>query len=306
MTDQTLDANNASATDDKGSGLPSAADIMAFDPFGPQGDEALAGAAATTSTPTPADDSGQQSGKTPPAAAQPEPVPAKPAAEVDPNAPPATPATPAAQPQPNLEALTASIVNALETRPAATPTTPETPAEPPAPKYNLGLPPQVLGMLRSEDPQEFANGMHTVINGIANKLHNDMQEQLQQLATGILQRVPDLVQQHHTTTTTQEKVASDFYGKYEHLNVPALKPLIQQLGVKVAEARMAKGLSIAWSDELRDELAEAVHTALPQLRPAAAPQPTVAPAAKAPFATGGGSRPAPSSQPNEFAEVLGF
>lgn len=303
MTDST---QGASGTNDTGAGggegLPSASDILAFDPFGPADEATGQVGSAATPTPPPADDKGGQSGKTPPAANQPEPVVpdlAKPPA-VDPNATPAPPATPPAPAQPTIQELTSSIVAALETK---KPTEETPPAEAP-PKYNLALPPQVLGLLRSEDPGEFAQGMHTVINGIANKLHMDMQGQLQQVVAGLLQRMPEVVAQHHEQVTTKEQVASDFFGTYAHLDLPAVKPLIQQIGMQVAQARAAAGKSVAWSAELRDEIAEAVHAAVPQLRPAAA-----APAAptrpKAPYAAGGGARPAPT-EPNEFAEVLGL
>ncbi len=303
MTDQTQGANDtgtgAGAPADQGSTLPSAADILAFDPFGPANEDTGQVGSASTQVPNPADDKSGQGGKTPPAANQPEPVvSADPAVVVDPNAKPATPATPAVA-QPTIQELTTSIVAALDAQKPQV----EKPAEEAPPKYNLALPPQVLSMLRSEDPGEFANGMHTVINGIANKLHMDMQQQMQQVVAGLLQRMPEVVAEHHQATTTKEQVATDFFGKYTHLDLPAVKPLIQQIGIQVAQKRAAEGKSIAWSEELRDEIAEAVHVAVPQLRPAQVQQ-QQQPKPKVPYVAGGGARPAPT-EPNEFADVLG-
>lgn len=312
MTDQTQGANGADTGADTGGGLPSAADILAFDPFGPaENSDSTAGAADAK----PADDKGGEPGKTPaPAAATPplkagETVPlgadGKPL--VDPNAAPAAPATtPQAQPTANLEQLirdqTAAITTALNK-----PAEPAAKTEEPPPKYNLGLPPEVIGLLRSEDEGEFAKGMHTVINGISNRLWADFQTHIGEV---IQQRVPALLNEQNSARTEQEKVATDFYGKYENLRNEALQPLIQSIGLQISNERTATGKSNAWSAEIRDEIAERIFTAIPALRPAAAPQAQTPPggtgAKKPPFASGAGARPdATPDASAEFRELLG-
>lgn len=281
-------------------GGPSAADIMAFDPFGPTDEggpalspEAPAPTPGTSGTPADAPKPGQP---TPGA-----PVPPTPGT-------PATPATPAPvtpQVDPALRSLfeqqTAAIAAAVAPRPAEQP-----PAGPQAPKYNLALPPQILTALRSEDPTEFAGGMHAVINGIVNKVWNDVNEHLaSQFAPQMQQMVQHVVRSQQTT----EKVATDFYGKHKTLDLPLMRPVVQQVGAMIAQRRAAQGKSIEWSGELADEIAEEVYLNFPNLRPAAAPQAPAAPGGhqpkKQPAAFGGGARPAiPAGKEDEFGADL--
>lgn len=313
MTDQTQGADNAGGDNGGGDGLPSAAEILAFDPFGPAGEVDGQPSSAEPKTPAiPADASGGQSGKTPVAAAQAEPKPqvgadGKPlvAAPVDPNAKPTTPATPPAPSAAELanliRAQTESITAALQTKPAAAEAEP---GEAP-PKYNLALPPQVVNLLRSEDVGEFQQGMHAVINGISNKIWTDVSAHVDGIVQKLVsERIPAIMEERTTSATTRARVAQDFYTAHENLNNPALKPLIQNVGLQVVQRRQAAGLPIDWSPEVRDEIAETVYTQLPQLRPAAA---AAAPAAKSrvPFVAGGGARPTlvPDAS-SEFAEML--
>lgn len=312
MTDQTQGATGADAGATGGSELPSAADILAFDPFGPaENSDSTAGAADAK----PADDKGGEPGKTPAPAVQPTlkanevvPLGADGKPLVDPNAAPVTPATtPQAQPTAQLEQLirdqTAAITTALQ-RPAEKPAaaTEEAPA-----KYNLGLPPEVIGLLRSEDEGEFARGMHTVINGISNRIWSDVNAHLDQV---IAQRVPAMFTEQTNAQSVQQRVATDFYGKYETLRAPELRPLIQSIGVQVANERAQAGKTNEWSPEIRDAIAEKIFTAIPSLRPPAEQQQQQTPPGgtppKRPFATGTGSRPdtAPDASA-EFRELLG-
>jgi hypothetical protein len=299
MTDQTQGASEAGADTGAGNeGVPSAAEIMAFDPFAPPAEKTTETPQPTPApvTPKPTDAPAAQSGKTAPAA------PVVP----DPNAPPVPPVTPpASNSTADLERL---IREQTATIQAALPKPADVPIAEPPPKYNLALPPQVLGLLRSEDQGEFQQGMHAVINGIANKLWSDVSAHLNSTIQELTsQKLPQIMEAQRTATTTREQVATDFFGTHAHLNIPALKPLIQNVGLQVAQARMARGASVEWSPELRDEIAEAVHTALPQLRPAdqQQQQQQPAPGKKPPFAAGGGTRPAAGNDAtSEFVDML--
>lgn len=302
MTDQTPGANTETPATEV---LPSASEIMAFDPFAPAKEPAVD--PAVTPAKTPADDKGDKGSKTP--AATPlkagEKPPEAEVPAVDPNAPVVPPVT---TPAPNYEQLireqTASITAALAPK--------ETDVkEPPLPKYNLALPPQVLGLLQSEDPGEFATGMHAVINGISNKIWTDVETRIVEFRDKIMQEVPQLFTQQHETITTQEKVATDFYAAHPTLNNPMLKQMIQTVGMQVAAIRQAAGKSIEWGPELRDEIAEMVYVSLPQLRPTAAPAVPTVPKVpgsqpkKPPFIAGQNSRPGQAPDPtDEFTELL--
>lgn len=282
-------------TVDTGTGGPSAAEILAFDPFGP-----------------PSSDSGEKPGdegaaKTPPAEAKPD-AGAKPGDTAS-KAPPADgkPATPEVPPQaPNLEQLfqqqTDVIRQAMEkAAPAAAPVK----AEPKAPRFNLAIPPQIIDGMRSEDPKEFATAMHSVINGIANHLWDQFNAHLEQ---EVQPRYKSMIEEHYNGLQTQATVAQDFYGKHANLKDPMFQPLLQQAGMLVAQERMAAGKSVTWSEELRDEIAEKIYAKFPALRPTAESKGKKEEGDQKPkprFNAGGGARPAvPSGQSEDFGADL--
>lgn len=294
------DTGGSPAAGEPGGG-PSVAEIMQFDPFAPPSSEAGVttpdGSVEPKTSPA---DANAPGGAKPQVAAKPPAAPgATPATAV-----PATPAVPT--PAPNLEQLfreqTALIRQAVE-RPV--PAAPTTPAEPEKPRFNLAIPPQILAGMRSEDPNEFATSMHSVINGIANHLWGEFNKHLE---TTVQPSYRNMIQEQIQGIQSQQAVAQDFYGKHSSLNAPALKPIVQQAGVAVAQARMAAGKSLAWSEELRDEIAEYIYTSLPQLRPAVAgnpPVPPPAPGSKPRFVPGGSARPAaPSGAEEQFGADL--
>ena len=271
---------------------PTPADVMAFDPFGPK----------STQTPDPATDAGKpgETGKPAegdgavPAGGQPgaTPAPGTPASTTS------TPATPAQVPPQDLSQLTAAIREAIAT-PKATPAAQDAPS---APKYNLALPPEMLNALRSEDPKEYGTAMHAVVNGIANKLWMDQMEYVQkELLPGINQ----LVLGHIQAQQQQQQVAQEFYSTYPQFQPQAIRTLVQQAGLVVAQTRQAAGKSLAWSPELAAEIAETVYQTVPQLRPAPGTEKKPnGSASKVPFSTGTGARPATAGAKTPADEML--
>ena len=171
------------------------------------------------------------------------------------------------------------------------------PGEPKPPRYNLGLPPQVISGLRSEDEQEFATSMHAVINGIANRLWTDMQEHLaKEVAPAFDQRISAVVNYQKQT----EQVYHDFYSAYPHLNNPAVMPVVQNAALAVGQQWTAQGKPIQWNKEFADAVAAMVHKIIP------APQQQVQPQPKPrTYAAQPGSRPASTASPNsEMIDVL--
>lgn len=291
------------------SAAPTAAEILAFDPFGPPSEPAKPAA-----TPAAGDAGSAKPGTTPAdgkggAAAKPvldaNGKPVAPAASPAPAPDPAM--TPAPVQAPNLEQLFREQTDAIRSAVAARPAAPAAPTAeaPAAPKFNLGIPPQLIDGLRSDDPKEFALSMNAVVNGIANHLWNTFNQHLE---STVQPSYRNMIQEVLQSQQTQAQVAQDFYGKHANLNNPTLRPLIQQAGVEVAQARMAAGKSVAWSEELRDEIAEKIYSVLPALRPAAAgAQPPASPAPGAPkprFAAGGGAPPAAPSGGDAFGADL--
>lgn len=280
---------------------PSPSEVLAFDPFGPatnpEGGSATPGQSGEPGTPAEGEGGGQPG-------AQPQ-VPGSstaPAAAPTPGQQPPVPATPQAQPspQPTMQELVSAIRQAAQ--PQQTPAG-QQPA-PEAPRYNLQLPPQILTALRSEDPTEFATGMHSVVNGITNKVWTDVQ---QFLAESFMPQISQAIQANIERYQSQQQVAQQFYGKHAALAAANLRPLVQQAGLQVIQARNAAGKSLEWGDEVMDEIAEQVYKTVPQLRPAAAPPAPAAPkGGKQPFSTGQGTRPAEAGQKTAADELAEF
>lgn len=284
-------------------GGPSAAEILAFDPFAPPSSGEGATPPGSAEPKTPAADATATGGAKPQASGT-TPTPAPGATPA--TATPATPAVPATAP--NLEQLfreQTDLIRQAVARPAA----PDKPAEPDKPRFNLAIPPQILAGMRSEDPNEFATSMHSVINGIANHLWGEFNKHLE---TTVQPQYQSMIEQHIESLQTRATVAQDFYGANPNLNVPALRPIIQQAGLEVAKARLAAGKSVNWSPELAQEIADSVYAVFPQLKPApgtpatGTTPPGTTPAKPRFVNGGGGPRPAaPSAEAeSEFGADL--
>lgn len=256
------------------------AEIMAFDPFGPA-TPAKAEPEATTGD-KPAEGEADEVEQEAQPQGQPQPAPAQPMQQGP---------TPREQElQAQVAALQRAIQEGATPKSEAKPTTKE-------PKYNLGLPPQLIQGLRSEDEQEFATSMHAVINGITNRIWTDVMEHLdKQVLPTIDQRASMVVSQGQT----MRQVHDEFYGAYPHLKNPMLQPLVQNAALAVARQWAGEGKAIEWNKDFM----EAVGVLVSQVVPNPAAQQTPKPKPKAPtFTAGQGTRPAAPAG-NEFAEVL--
>jgi hypothetical protein len=299
MADENQGGTPATTTTTETPSTPSIAEIMAFDPFSPPEEPAAqtppAGAPETPANP--ADDPGQQSGKaetTPPV--------------TDPNAQQPAPVTPP-QPAPDsnqqlLQEIRDQLARQQQPPQASQPQQPP-PAQPQAPKYNLAIPPQIVDALRSEDPNEFAVGMTAVINGISNRIWQDVQQHLtSEFAPQLLRHV----QAQQTESTQLQTISQDFFSAHPNLNNDIIKPMLQQAGAMVIQERQAAGKPTAYTAEVRDAIAERIYAVLPNLRPQPAQgqqqQPQPAKPAQQRFATGVGTRPPAPATQDEFTDVL--
>lgn len=272
----------------EGTTEPSIAEVMAFDPFAPENKAPEKEAAKT------GDEAGTVAAETDPKAPV-VPVTAKsPVAPVDPKAPkapvaPVPPVPPKPDPAASGEAALRETAQAIRDLVAKTAPAAADKPEPTAPKFNLGIPDQLLGALRSEDPAEFKLGMTSVLNGVANHVYNTIQESIQK---EFLPAIPQMIERYVENIRQQQAVATDFYGAYPSLANEALKPFVQQVGAHIAQQRAAAGKSLAWGPELRDEIANYIFEQIPALKvaPAAAPVPPVKPNGKH-FTTGSSARP---------------
>lgn len=177
-----------------------------------------------------------------------------------------------------------------------------------APKFNLGIPPQILNAIRSDDPTESAAGLHAVINGVANAVWIESQKMVQAAVEELTQGFPRIIEQHSTMRDLQRQVHDDFYGKYSMFKNEAFAPLVQNVGVLVGQEFAKAGKPIKWGDEMRDAIAERLFTMFPQMKVAAAAKPSetlVQPEKKPRFNAGGSSPPSGTgTKIDEFSDLL--
>jgi hypothetical protein len=278
---------NAGGADNSNTGSPSFQEILEFDPFEggatpaaePPSQSAEGGDQTAASPASSGDDNGrgqQASGDSlSPAPAAPTPQPPTPVSQAD------------------LESLMRQQTNTIAAALNRQPQQQQTPSAPPN-KFNLAVPDQLMGALRSEDPAEFKAGVGALINSLANHVWEHFRQAVQ---GELLPMIPRMIEQHTSSAREQESVGRDFYGTYPQLQNPMFAPMIQTVGATIAEEYARAGRSIAWGPELRDEIAKRIFSVLPSLREQQQQQ---APQNRRTFSTGNGSRPpAPTDRPQE-------
>lgn len=269
---------------------PSLQEILQFDPFpsGGEGGDPPAGdppPSGGTPPPAPSDEENQEDvlqtgGEEPPA--PPPPVPPTPVSRQD------------------LEQLISrqtEVITRATTPPAPQPQAPQN-------RFNLGVPDALVNALRSEDPQQFTNGVGALINGLANHLWNEMSAHLKTQMEELTNSVPRYIDSYASQARQQEDVARDFYGTYPQLDSPMLKTMVQTVGSQIAQEWAQSGRSLSWSPQLRDEIANRIFTHLPMLK--APPQQQQQRQPRRAFSTGNGTRPpAQTNSPeNEMLEMV--
>lgn len=275
-------------------------DVLHFDPFAPP--------KGPVQEPT----DGGESGGAPVAEGTKPAAGAKPGEEVQ--TPEQTAAAAAAAQKP--DALASAIAaNTEAVRAILSQQQPQQPAqpakdEPQAPKFNLGIPDPIMQALASEDPKERSVAMHAVINGVANHVWQQTEAMVKGVVQEVLQSVPRMIEGHQDMARRQTDVANDFYGTYEIFKQPAFVPLMQNIGMQVAQEMVAQGQAPQWNAKMRDTIADRMFALFPMLKV----QHDAAVAAKAkangtqpakrpqPFVTGTGARPA--SEPISDMEAV--
>lgn len=236
--------------------------IFRFDPFAPE--EKPAAPQAPEATPAPQETQ-------PPAA---------------PSAAPQAPAAPQAQtpavPQ-EIQAKLDEIARAVQ------PQQPQQPQVDPVeqvnlPDYGVTVPPALMQLLSSQNPQEMQQGVQHLVKGVAEMTHRNVVIAMRRELQAAL---PQIIQNQVVMHTETQRIHQDFYGKYPQLNNPALYATIQQLGLQTARELGIQG----WTDALRDEIGRRAMSLFSGLAPQQAPRP--APVAITPS----GARPAPNAAP---------
>lgn len=212
---------------------PSSSDIMSFDPFAP--------------------------------AKSAEPAAQEPVAPVEPTAPVA-PAGPTIEEQlaeangkiAEFEAWRAQQV-AAQAAPAQAQSQPQQaqPAQP-AKRYGFQVPQQIFEGLNSEDPNQRNQSLVTIMNGVAEVIHDTVLKQVEGMVQEISKQMPQVAQQTVQQQTEHKAVFDDFYGTFPELNQPHFHQFVSQMAQAVGQRMKVNG----WSPALRDEIGREVYKAL--------------------------------------------
>ena len=162
------------------------------------------------------------------------------------------------------------------------------------PAYTFQVPDKLLDLIGSENREESRAGVSALLQGAGRAIHKTVVDSIRREVSVV---VPRLIQNGIAVHAMQRAVFDDFYGKYPELNVPAIRPIVQQVGMSVA-----RELGVTrWTPELRDAVGQRIKTMLSTVQPngQAGPVQAVPAPVMAPVAT----RPAPAAVPSEQAQM---
>lgn len=168
------------------------------------------------------------------------------------------------------------------------------------PEYNMQIPDEIMGAIRSEDPQEAAKGVNALANGLAVTIHKRVLSEFSQKMSTMQQGLPQAIQQVVALERHNKAVFDDFYGTYKQFNNPQLYPIVLAEAQKLSKETGAKGYSQAFKKVLASRL-----TKLLQSATAPAQSPAQAPAKQPEFNGGSNSRGAMAPAGNaEVADLM--
>lgn len=156
------------------------------------------------------------------------------------------------------------------------------------PPYDFHVPDQLLDMLGSENPGDRRKAIGVMLKGVALTVHKNVRAEM----AAAMRELPRHVESTVASTQAMQSAAQDFYSTYRGLDKPALKNLVRDVGIAVAQER-GDG---EWTPALRDAIATRVCQELgwsveraKGMQERAAPR---APARKPPATIGSSPRPA--------------
>src|SRR5215207_6814268 len=232
--------------------------VMGFDPFTPPAEKGAGGAEGGEAvSPPPEPPEGDAASQPPPADSPPE-APAGPAKTEgeDPLAQlreqvqgflakaqaPQAVQTPAADPKPVQEATRQGQGG-------------EAP-----PVYNFNVPDQIVDALEHEDRNVRRAALASVVNGLANKLHQEFSKALQVLVQDIQDRVPQEVLTKVDERTQFAEIKKDLYGAFPQLGQLARSMPAAEQGIWQQVHAVGKQMGIKeWTPEFRDGVGRMLH-----------------------------------------------
>lgn len=182
------------------------------------------------------------------------------------------------------------------------------PADPPAydkvPDYGYNIPAEIIQGLSNEDPAIVTKSLGTLMTGVSRHIHQTVHNNVKEMIRSSL--IPYLMNQVREEMTTAE-IFRDFYGTYQDLNDPVIRPMI----VSVAQQMGQQMPNFAYGPQFKQQLAQAVYARLGKQMPGAQPQAQVqqpvpgSPPAMAPQGTRPmGGRTGPWTEADDIADTI--
>lgn len=247
---------------------PSLTEILQFDPFAPPKDGSSDAGADDAAG---AKDSGKPA--VTPVAGSAAPAAVAPTAEEKAAADAAAAAAAAAKPDPiaaaiqtNTEAIRQMMARDQTQQPQTGADGKPVTTEPEKPKFQLGVPDAIINALASEDVGERKVAVHAIVNGVANAVWREANTLVQTVVQELVQSIPRFIEGHQTLAREQQQVASDFYGTYAVFNKSEFVPLMQNIGMQIAQEMTTRNQTPKWNTEMRDEIANRMFLLFPMLK----------------------------------------
>lgn len=154
------------------------------------------------------------------------------------------------------------------------------------PNYQFQIPDELLQMMDSDDPAQRKQALTYLGQGVAQSVHQMVRQEMTDKMGRLQQELPQTIQQQQAAQAQQRQIFDDFYGTYQDLNRPELRPTIVEVAKAVAGEYQQKGMPVSWGPEFKQTVANRVYQVLGRQPGQQAPQ-QQAPARK-------------SSQPRNF------
>jgi hypothetical protein len=145
----------------------------------------------------------------------------------------------------------------------------------PLPNYQFQIPDQLLQMMDSDDPAQRKQALTYLGQGVAQSVHQMVRQEMAQKMGRMQQELPQTIQQQQAAQAQQKQIFDDFYGTYQDLNRPELRPTIVEVAKAVAGEYQQRGVPVSWGPEFKQAVANRVYQVLgrqPGQQPAAQPQ----------------------------------
>lgn len=125
------------------------------------------------------------------------------------------------------------------------------------PQYEFSMPPEMIALFNSENPEDRVRALLQMATGVAQSVHRRTREEFGGRLNERLQASEMQFNTRMQQIQTAQRIYNDFYGTYPQLQRSEIIPVVQQVTNSVT-AEMGNN----WSPQVRDEIARRVFAVL--------------------------------------------